>query len=376
MKKEKIRIAQVCHVFLPHMGGIESETERLHQSLKKEDINTRIITSDLKTPLENRKDYAEYNKTLFSFMNNPFAPGIIKHFIKNEYDIIQVYSAWFLPSFFVTFLRKKARIVTIFPGVYPNKATKKQLFFLRLYKPLAQYVLNKSSKILVQSNSEKEKVLDIFNINPNKVDIMYNGILLEKKIKKINNKEKIILFTGRIIPDKNPDILIKAESILNNQNYKFKIKFIGTIDDNYKKELIELANKLGINKKITFIQNIPLEKRKDLMKEYAESFTCVAVGSWEGVPNRLTEAMQFGIPCVAYNSGGTAELIKDMETGLLINKLDEKELAEKIKVLYNDKNLYKKLGKNAKKIVRDKFNWDKSFDIIYKTYQKVLENEN
>jgi glycosyltransferase involved in cell wall biosynthesis len=323
----------------------------------------------MKTPLSGRKKYTKYTRSWFSFMGNPFAPGIATHFVKNKYDLIQLHQIWFLPSLFATLFSKGTKKVVIIHGVYPDKATFFQKFFINLYKPFAQYVINNSEAVMVQSNSEKEKLLKHFRVHKNKILVIYNGITLENNRKKIKNEENTILFTGRTIPDKNPDLVIKAGKILSDKNLKFKIKFIGTIEENYKEELLQLANNLGIKDKIIFIPNIPKERRADLMKEYASAFTCVAVGSWEGLPNRLMEAMQFGVPCIAYASGGTPELIQDKKTGLLIKDLDERELAKKIELLMKNKKLYESIGKNGKKMVETKFNWDNTFEKIWGTYQ-------
>jgi glycosyltransferase involved in cell wall biosynthesis len=370
-----MKIAQVCHVFLPHMGGLEFFVDRLNKSLKEKEINSKIITTDMNTPKEGRIPDVEYNRVNFSYMRNPFSYELIKHFMNNSYELIQLHSIWFIPSFEALLFRKNAKIVTIVHGVYPDNSTLYQKIMLNIYKPIAKYILSKSDSILVQSISEKEKLLKIFNVKEKKVEIIYNGIILEKNKRKIKNMEKILLFTGRIISDKNPDILIKAGGILNKKGYNFKIKYIGPIEEEFKKELLNLAESNGIKEKVIFIPNIPPEKRDSLMKEYASSFIAIAIGSWEGMPNRLMEAMQFGVPCIAYGSGGTAELIKHMENGILINKLDDKELAGKIEILFNDKNLYKRLGKEAKKTVENKFDWKNSFNIIYDNYKKVLKEQ-
>jgi len=224
-----MKVAQVCHVYLPHLGGLEYFVDRLHESLKKKGVISEIVTTDMKTPLEGRKSNAIYYKSLISYMGNPFSLALMNHFKKNRYDLIILHQIWFIPSFEALSFKKNAKTITVVHGVYPDKATKKQKFLLWLYKPIAKYVLKKSDHIIVQSNSEKDKLLKIFKINKNKVNVIYNGTVLEKNREKIESKERVILFTGRIIPDKNPDLLIKAGVLLSNKKYDFKIKFIGNI---------------------------------------------------------------------------------------------------------------------------------------------------
>ena len=63
----------------------------------------------------------------------------------------------------------------------------------------------------------------------------------------------------------------------------------------------------------------------------------------------LVEAMSFGIPCVSYTSAqGANEIIKNEETGFLIENRDSEEMISKIDLLIEDDKLRKKMGQNAK----------------------------
>jgi glycosyltransferase involved in cell wall biosynthesis len=404
-----LKIAQVCHVFLPHIGGIELIAERTYRSLKNLGIESKVITTDLFSPKIKQKNYpyAYYGKTRFSIMRNPFSFDLIRHFIKNKYDIIQIHQIWFFTSLIAALFKKNAKIVTSIHGVYPEKLSFIQKILIFLFKPFAQLIIDRSNDIIVMTESEKKKLYKHFNIGLKPVHIIPYGIELLDKNQRIKNpqakanevffkppkrkstlkgegldlfgaikndsnleKEKIILFTGRIIPDKNPELLIKAMKLLGNKGYNLKVKFIGPIERSYKNKLMKLVEKLRINDLIIFKENIPLEKRPDLMNEYKNAYIFVSLGSWEGLPNRIMEAMQFGTPTIAFESGGSVELIFDKFTGLLINKLDFRELAEKIELLIKDKTLYKLLGENGKKLIEEEFDWEKNFLYIFEVYKR------
>ena len=100
---------------------------------------------------------------------------------------------------------------------------------------------------------------------------------------------------------------------------------------------------------------------------YKKSAVFTSLGSWEGLPTRLMEAMQFEVPCITFSADGRSELIQDGKNGFIINKLEEKLLAEKLIILLKNKRFAEKLGKNARQTIIDRFNWKNIFKEIWRT---------
>ncbi|HEX9901331.1 MAG TPA: glycosyltransferase family 4 protein [Acidobacteriota bacterium] len=354
------------------MGGIELYVYRLTEDLQKLGKNVEVISTDLETPLKGRRKEAQYFKTSFSFMRNPFSFELMKYLKENRYDLFHLHNIWFIPSFLAALYRKDAKIITTLHGVYPDLTRFKHRYFLRMYKPLAKFILNKSNKIIVLSDSERNKLVKIFKINPGKIMVIPNGIRLSSY--KPANKENIVLFSGRIIPDKNPEVLIKAAGILNKTFSDFKLVFIGPTHEKYKEGLVRLVKACRLEEKTTFLdplnQSIPAEKEK-LINLYKKSYVFVSLGSWEGLPTRLMEAMQFEVPCVAYASGGSSELIRDNDNGLIIDRLDANLLADKLLLLFRDRKLAKRLGHKARLTIKHDFHWPKLSKKILDVYDSL-----
>ena len=76
-------------------------------------------------------------------------------------------------------------------------------------------------------------------------------------------------------------------------------------------------------------------------------------------PLTLQEAQLMENPVVATNVGGIPELMRDGQTGYLIEKDDVDDLFEKLSMLINDQEKAKEMGKEGKKFVTESFNWDK-----------------
>ena len=76
-------------------------------------------------------------------------------------------------------------------------------------------------------------------------------------------------------------------------------------------------------------------------------------------PLTLQEAQLMEKPVVANNIGGIPELMKDGETGFLIEKNNSSELFEKLSTLLNNLERSKEMGKKGKEFVKNNFNWNK-----------------
>ncbi len=372
-----MKTAQITHIYLPHIGGLEFYVKRLADSLNQEGTSTDVLTTDMNTALEGRKVEAKYFPASFQYMRNPFSIEFIKYLKKHDYDILHLHSVWFLHCFLAVYFRKKARVVSTIHGVYPDDSNFKIKLFLRLYKPFIKYVLNKSEVIFVYSAIEQEKLKKIFKVLPEKIKIVPMAIEIEAY--QDQPKEKMILFTGRIIPDKNPELLIKAAALLTAKFMNYRLAFVGLITETYKQELIELSIKLKVKNKIDFVGPFDpsIESQKnELMDHYKKASVFVSLGSWEGQPTRLMEAMQFKSPVIAFAAGGTADFVKDNVNGIIIRELNENLLAEKLELILSDDALSKKLGEEARKTIINEYSWDKTFEKIRKVYADKTSIQN
>src|SRR3989344_2476279 len=77
----------------------------------------------------------------------------------------------------------------------------------------------------------------------------------------------------------------------------------------------------------------------------------------EGMGNAFVEALAAGVPIIGTPVGGILDIIKDGETGLFARVDDPKDLAEKIKILLENKKLTAQIVENGRKMVEERFRW-------------------
>ena len=86
-------------------------------------------------------------------------------------------------------------------------------------------------------------------------------------------------------------------------------------------------------------------------------------------PLTLQEAQLMQKPVVVTNVGGIPELMRNNETGFLINKEDHDKLFEKLEILINNKTMAKKMGMAGREFISNNFSWE----IISKNFKERIE---
>jgi len=91
----------------------------------------------------------------------------------------------------------------------------------------------------------------------------------------------------------------------------------------------------------------------------------------EGLPNVILEAMSVGLPVVATNIAGTPDVVKDGETGFIVEPANVDELTSKITEIVNNQSLWKKLSENCLREVTN-YSWDNIIEKIEEVYESCV----
>jgi glycosyltransferase involved in cell wall biosynthesis len=96
----------------------------------------------------------------------------------------------------------------------------------------------------------------------------------------------------------------------------------------------------------------------------------------EGISNSILEYMASGKPVIATRGGGSCEIIRDKENGLLIEPFSENELIENIICLHNNPLKRNELGINAKNTVINYFSIEKMLENYLQLYDSLISRQN
>ena len=255
---------------------------------------------------------------------------------KDNFDVI--YTNTSLP-FFGGFLAKYLNIPHIWhcrEFIYP----KEDILPHNVFKKMAML----SQKVIVISSAMKEAYKEV---GEDKLQLIYNGIELNTTDPiKCEHTGYNIIQVARIVEAKGQHDAIKAMNIVVKKGYKdIVLHFAGSpINKNskYYLNLKEMINQYNLQNNIKFCGEIDgLKELRSIMDLELMCSKCEAFG-------RVTiEAMRSNILVVGTNSGGTKDIIKNNETGLLYEPGNYEELAELILYAYNNKNEVIKIANNG-----------------------------
>ncbi len=144
---------------------------------------------------------------------------------------------------------------------------------------------------------------------------------------------------------KNHALFLRAAARVSAGRHDVVFLIVG--DGPLRGELEELAGWLRIAKRTFF-----LGERSDVPSLLKLMDAFVLPSTSEGMPNALMEAMAAGVPVIATNVGGVPELVVDGETGRLVSPQDEREMADVLGEVLDDRESASALGRAGHERVR------------------------
>ena len=269
--------------------------------------------------------------------------------------------------------RYRARVF-IFPDGFLKTIFNKEKLKL-FYQRHIKYRKNKNLYMLC-ANAYGAKDFNLLGLYKNKIFkwgyfLKTNEYDINELIEKKQSKEKVqIIWVARYIKWKHPEVVLKLAKNLKKQNYDFEIKMLGTgeLINKIKKKI----SKINLDNVIEVVGQVPSDKVKEYMEE-ADIFigTSDKQEGWGAVVN---ESMNAGCAIVAnVRMGSVPFLIKEGENGFTYKTYDE--LERKTKKLIENRELRKKIGKNAYTFITEKWTSSIAANNILKLFDSILNGE-
>jgi glycosyltransferase involved in cell wall biosynthesis len=188
-----------------------------------------------------------------------------------------------------------------------------------------------SSRLVAQKLSERAGLKN--------VGVFHGGVPMSKTPAFRASSAPLILWLGRIVPPKDPQILIRAAARLRDEGFSFKVCIAGKPIPStvwYMDETRKLIRDLGLDDIVSapgFVSDADLN---DIMSRTEIS---VQTSHTEGMSIALMEHMMAGIAMVATDVGDTAMAVVDGQTGFLISPKDEGQLVMALRKLLGSPEL-------------------------------------
>ena len=310
-----MKILFVLEHFYPYIGGAEELFRNLTRALVKNGFEVDVVTTryDPSLPLQSNYDGVVVhrvnvsNRYLFTLRSFPKVFKLAK-----EADIIHTtsYNAAFSASVSAYFRKKK--IVITFHEIWDK------LWFdlpftprwvLKGYYLFEQFILRLPyDKFIAVSDFTRKKLMS-HNINPEKIDFIYNGLDYDQFANYKYNPpaEFTYCFFSRLGISKGIDILLEATKIFVERYPGVILKLIiPTYPEKLYKQVIDLIDNLQISANIKMLHDL---NKEDLFQEICNS-SCVVIPSHsEGFCFTAVESVGLGVPVLSSDKGALSEVV-------------------------------------------------------------------
>ena len=200
--------------------------------------------------------------------------------------------------------------------------------------------LSSCEAITVVSQNLKQELVN-HNIDENKITVIPNGIDTSRfglqnrdncrASLGIISKAPMVLYVGRLSEEKNISALIRATSILAQENNTMMLYLVG--DGPLRSQLNALVNELGIENSVIFVGKVSHDQVSLWMG--AADFFCLP-SLREGCPNVILEALGSGKPVIASRVGAIPEVVTE-KSGILFTPGNIDELSDSLKAAFGGK---------------------------------------
>ena len=249
--------------------------------------------------------------------------------------------------------------------------------------------------IIAVSNETKEDVLKYFDVDEEKIKVIYNGINLKEYVVTkeataldrygIDRSKPYVLFVGRITKQKGIIHLVNAIKYIDRDTQI--ILCAGAPDTpEIAKEMEDSVNEVKKTRENVIWIKKMLDKEEVIqLYSHADVFCCPSIYEPFGIIN--IEAMACETAVVASAVGGIKEVVVDGETGILVpleqqdtapfEPIDPdkfaKDLANGVNRIISDRELMKTMAKNGRRRVEETFDWEAIAKQVESLYKSLIE---
>lgn len=388
-----MRIGLFTDTYPPYINGVSTSVLMLKQGLEKLGHKVYVVTVNNESFSYKEADgvlrIPGFPVGIMDFRQSGIYPiKALKIIKKWKLDIIHTHTEFSIGTF-ARLISKQFNIPLIhtyhtmyeeyiyyITKGYFDAASKKLVEYLTLFlcdKTIDELIVpTEKAKELFK---EKYKVKRNVHVIPSGIDVtrFYNENISASSVNDLKNELGIkprdfnVLYVGRVAKEKNIEFLIENFKKVSKKIPKAKMYIVGDGPD--LKELIELAHKTKLDKKIVFVGKVPWE---EVPKYYSLCDVFVTASTSETQGLTVLEAMAASKPVVAIRDESFELVISNGKDGLLFE--NEDEYVNLIYKLYKNKEYSEKIKLGARQKANS-YSADVYAQNVLKVYEKVMNKD-
>ena len=256
------------------------------------------------------------------------------------------------------------------PGDLPFR---NRIYFRTFYPKFAR----KATRIVTISEYSKNDIADTYKIPLNKIDKVSCGVkenfsLIDDKIKQTTRDEytngaEYFFFIGSMHPRKNIVRLLHAfELFKKKSNAPLKLVLAGNIF--WGEESVQaVISTMNAKDDIVFTGRVSDDELVNLL---GSAFALTFVPTFEGFGLPIVEAFQSDVPVICSSTTSMPEVAGN--AALMVDPLNIEDIADKMKLLWNDKLLVQELIDKGR-LQKNLFTWKRTSELLYKSIQNCVK---
>lgn len=394
-----MKIAHVINYFQPKLGYQEFYLAKEQQKIGHE---VCVIASDRYAPFPNYSEtvgkvlgdryvgqgtFIEEGLTvirlplIFEFASNVFLLGLKKVLAIFHPDVVHAHGVT-SPITLETIILKDLLQYKLFFDCHADylnqsKSLLRWLIFNLIAKnPFHRYLYRRADGYIAVAESSHIWLSKELGIPYDKIEVIPLGAdsnLFSPNVSKrrimrdklgVSKDDVLIVYAGKIVPEKDIEVLLEASGPLINKHRNVKILLIGSGPKEYTTKLRQIMEKYKITKNVLYY---PFQHKTVLPNFYNAG----DIGVWPGSDSiTILEAIATGLPVIIPRSYRNLHYI-EYRNGFNFTRGNSKELKNCLEILIVDEELREKMSLKSYKLVEEKLNWNVITKQTVDLYQKV-----
>ena len=210
-------------------------------------------------------------------------------------------------------------------------------------------------------------------IHAKKIEIVPNGLPDEARVKnepKQTNRLNI-LFIGLLEESKGELDLCKAIKILKDKDIECQAKIAGEFKSvEYRQRFFKFISDNDLTGNIEYLGVIRGQKKQDAFRD-SDVFCFPSYFHSESFPLVLIEAMSYGLPIVTTRWRGIIDMVKDGYNGYLVEIKSPEQVADKLKLLFDNIDLRKQIGEHSRLEFEKKYEMGQHLKMIENIFNNI-----
>lgn len=377
-----MRLAVVTETFYPFCGGsarryhevlkrlvsvgyeVTLYTVRLSENWKEEEIIDGIKVCRTKQVMRDfitEDGFRRVSKVLLFSLYSSLKVG-------GGYDVVELNHCPIIPVL-AFWLRSRQPVCVTFHEVWSSEWY--NYVPHRFYAPfgiaLEKLYVHVPDVAVAVSDFTAKRLIELLGLDEGRVKVISNGVDLKAfesiHVEKDPNR---IIYVGRLNPHKKLDLLIDSFCMLIRDFHELRLDIVG--DGPMKRFYMDYVRRKGCTSYVRFHGKVSDDLLIKLLKR---AYVYVLPSIREGQSITLLEAMAAGTPQVTVRSinNGAADLVNRSGSGVIAH-LSSSGIAEKLRILLEDRDLWLKLRSNGLNYVMQ-HSWDRAAEEYRKVYEAL-----